>query len=118
MTANRNRDAGHAWERECVNDLKENTAPHEWHTTREVSRYLDAKGIDIVTEPRSTDITFQCKNTTSCVNYHKLMEGKDKNHIILHKLTKKSESGRFLPQAKYAVISYELLLELLKDRLT
>ena len=111
MTSNRNRTAGHNWEREAVIDMKEATG-EEWTTTRLESKALGNAGIDVMSHKHY--ITIQCKTTSNGINYQDLMSGKDDNHVILHKATKKSEGGKFMTKGKYAILNYNLFLKLLK----
>ena len=108
--SNRNRTAGHNWEREVIKDLKklgfENAA-----SSRYESKKADDAGIDIVgTGP----FNFQCKNESKRPDYHKLISEMPSGiNMVLHKYTKKTEKGKFVCQGKYAVIDYETFLTLL-----
>lgn len=67
--ANRNRDAGNAWELECINLLKELQLYPYATSTRNESRSRDATEVDIINknegeQGRMAD-DFQCKNTAS-----------------------------------------------------
>jgi hypothetical protein len=108
--SNRNRTAGHNWEREVIKDLKKlgyKTAV----SSRYESKRADDAGIDIVgTGP----FNFQCKNETKRPDYHKLItEMPDGINVVLHKYTKKSDGGKFNCQGKYAMMDYETFMTLL-----
>ena len=81
--ANRNRTAGHDWEREVINDLKD-IGYSEAVSSRYASRETDDAGIDIC---NTENLAIQCKNTTINVDYHKINQSMntDKNKIIYYK---------------------------------
>jgi len=56
---------------------------------------------------------FQCKTLSKGANYHKLLSEMPTPGCILHKLTSKSEGGKFMPQGEYAIMHVETLLNLL-----
>lgn len=109
--SNRNRTAGHNWEREVVNDLKK-IGYKEAVSSRYESKKADDAGIDIVgTGP----FNFQCKNETKRPDYHKLITEMPAGiNIVLHKYTKKTEKGKFVGQGKYAVMDYETFIMFLE----
>lgn len=111
--SNRNRTAGHNWERQGVKDLK-HIFP-DIVTSRSESKRTDDKGIDFCyTEP----FQFQFKTYSKTVNYHKIMNKmKDNgatNPVIMIKQTRKAKS-RFVTIGKYMVIDYELGLKLIEN---
>ena len=114
----RNRSAGHAWERECVEMLRE-IFPNIV-TSRSESRSRDDQKVDLINRDEFSNgklpYNFQCKTTANTVNYSKLMDEMPEGHnIILHKQTKRSGS-RFMLKGRYAVVDIELLITLLKSR--
>lgn len=111
MAANRNRTAGHNWEREVVTALKK-IGFEDAVSSRYESKKADDAGVDIVgTGP----FNIQCKNETKRPDYHKLItEMPDGINIVCHKYTKKSQKGKFQCQGKYAIMDYEMLLTFLE----
>ena len=108
--ANRNRTAGHNWERKVINDLKE-IGYSEAVSSRQVSREADNAGIDIC---NTGNIAIQCKNTAKNIDYHKINKSMNtgKHKIIVHKRTE-NKGNRFIEQGKYAIVDYNFLMQLL-----
>jgi hypothetical protein len=108
--SNRNRTAGHNWERKVINDLKE-IGYNEAVSSRQASRETDNAGIDIC---NTGDIAIQCKNTAKNIDYFKINKSMNtgKHKIIVHKRTEKTGEV-FKVQGKYAIIEYDFLLKLL-----
>ena len=108
--ANRNRTAGHNWEREVINDLKE-IGYIEAVSSRQASREADNAGIDIC---NTGNIAIQCKNAAKNIDYHKINKSMNtgKNKIIVHKKTEK-KNDRFIEQGRYAVVEYDFFMKLL-----
>ena len=108
--ANRNRTAGHDWEREVIKNLKE-IGYSDATSSRYSSRETDDAGIDIC---NTDNIAIQCKNTSKNVDYHKEIKNMntDKKKIIVHKRTQKAGTN-FAVKGKYAVVEYDFLLQLL-----
>lgn len=112
--SNRNRTAGHNWEREVINDLKKIGYP-DAVSSRSESKRTDDAGIDIMfTGP----FNMQCKNESKRPDYHKLItEMPDGINLVLHKYTKKTEKGKFVTQGKYVTLEYKDFLALLTSYL-
>ena len=113
MAKNRNRDAGHAWEREVINDLK--SLYPDAVSSRAESRNLDNKQVDIC---YTGDYHIQCKNSITKPDYHKILKEmpNDKIQIILHKYTQKADKN-FITKGKYAIMHYsdfKILIESLQ----
>ena len=108
--ANRNRTAGHDWEREVIKDFKE-IGYTEAVSSRYSSRETDDAGIDIC---NTDNLAIQCKNTSKSIDYHKINKAMntDKHKIIVHKRTEK-KGDRFIVQGKYIVFEYEFAMQLL-----
>ena len=105
--SNRNRTAGHNWEREVIKDLK-GKGFKEAVSSRYESKRADDAGIDIV---NTGPFNFQCKNETKRPDYHRLItEMPDGMNIVCHKYTKKSDGGKFQCQGKYVVLDYDTFL--------
>ena len=108
--SNRNRTAGHNWEREVIKDLKK-SGYKDAVSSRYESKKADDAGIDVV---NTGPFNFQCKNETKRPDYHKLITEMPAGiNIVLHKYTKKTEKGKFGCQSKYAVMEYDTFLILL-----
>lgn len=115
--ANRNRTAGHNWERIIVNLLNSFKAVPEVGTARELSQYYDNKKIDIVTriiqEMDEFGLAIQAKNTTAKAAYPKLLDEiktslkelklEEALPVIFHNQTKKV-GNRFMPRGQYACL--------------
>jgi hypothetical protein len=105
----RNRQAGHAYERQIIKELKKLGFP-EAVSARSESRNLDDQGVDICNTP---GFHFQCKNSKTNPNYVELLQTmpdnlygrKDLPHIpvIVHKKTKKSEKN-FTPVGEFVML--------------
>jgi len=121
----RNRSAGHDWEREVVQLLKDrNLYPHAI-TTRVGSKHLDDEGIDIMNEDETRrgvmDDSISAKNYARALNYAALLdriqESGRPHPVIFHKQTKRALTGtRFLHRGSYAITDLENYLELMACR--
>jgi Holliday junction resolvase len=108
--ANRNRTAGHNWEREVIKDLKK-AGFTEAVSARYESKRLDDAGVDIV---NTSPFNMQCKNEAKRPDYHKLIqEMPDGINIVLHKFTQKI-GEKFIVQGKYAIIEYNHFIDLME----
>lgn len=115
----RNRQAGHAYERQIVKELRQLGFP-EAVSARSESKNLDDQGVDIC---NTRGFHFQCKNSKTNPNYVELLESmpttlygrEDLPHIpvILHKKTKKAKAN-FFPVGEYAILKKEDLYKLIK----
>jgi hypothetical protein len=123
----RNRRAGHTFEREVVNALK--TAGYtNAVSSRSANRLRDAQGIDIVNSDESVHgrlpFNIQCKNYSRTLKYNEILGKMPKLYgvinVILHKQTKSytDSSGKstFQPVGKYAILSMEDFLNLVKTQ--
>ena len=113
--SNRNREAGHNWERVCIDWLKK-YFPFAV-SSRSESKRMDDKGVDIMNHNEADNgrmkLDFQCKNTATKADYPAIidrMPNPDKA-VVLHKLTKKSKEGKFMPQGEYAIMRISLFRE-------
>lgn len=123
MGTSRNRNAGHAYELECVENFKLAGYP-DVVTSRSENRARDAEKVDIVNhdELKTGRLPFnvQCKTTVSTLSYEKylneieLIEGI--TNVVLHKKTKKSEKGRFIAKQRYAFMHEQDFFTLVKER--
>jgi hypothetical protein len=120
----RNKNAGHSWEREIVNDLKEMGYPHVV-TTRSESRGRDAQKIDVMNKDEGENgrlpYNIQAKSLSKTAPYPKLLAElpivKNVINVIFHKQTKANDSGRFMTQGKFAILSLTDFYQMIKDRL-
>ena len=108
--ANRNRTAGHNFERLIVQELKD--LGFDVVTTRSESRNLDNKGVDIFGPEFHYYI--QCKNSKSILDYHSLLKNQDlgKPLILFHRKTHKANK-RFVADGDYVVMLKEEFYKLL-----
>jgi len=117
--ANRNRNAGHGWEREMSTLLNDQKVFPEVGTARELSRNYDANKIDIVTrvieEMPDLGLAIQAKTTTVTSPYPKLLAelksgmkvlGLNLLPVVFHKHTKRV-GERFMPKGNYAIMYLE-----------
>ncbi len=113
MASNRNRTAGHNYERDVIKKLKE-IGYSDAVSSRYASRITDDAGIDIM---GTDDIAIQCKNTARGIDYCTILEGMntDKHKVILHKRTEKKGS-RFCKRREVAILDIDLFYELLESR--
>jgi len=80
-------------------------------SSRSESKNLDNKKVDIC---NTGDFYIQCKNTSSKVDYHKVISEmpKDKICLIAHKYTKKSNKN-FVKQGEYIILKFEDFISLI-----
>lgn len=116
------RRSGHNWEREVVKDLSYlfGYTPDDIGTTRENSRKMDAKGLDIwFSDPIGVD--FQCKEKTTNskelipleAKYLDEMITKNKKVLAFKTYRKKKGDKRRKVTGRFAVITWEWFLQLL-----
>lgn len=116
MTSNRNRSAGHAWEREIVSLLNSFQKLPEVGTARELSKYMDDNKIDVVTKVltkmEELKLAIQAKNSVSTIPYPKQLSMLKDNlkkmditltPVVFHKQTKKV-GERFMPKGSFACL--------------
>ena len=114
------RRQGHNWEREVINDLRNALPDADFDSSRNASRALDNRGIDVYT---SIPVSIQCKKAIErrqslqiCVD--SLIRLKNQNEVLpvlLHKMTsKKKGAKRETTLHKFAILLYEDYLELMK----
>ena len=127
MGSSRNRTAGHSWERICAKKLRE-IGYEDLKTSRECSRLRDSQKVDLCNgdEDASGRLPYnvQCKTLNTTAPYSKLLkeleEFNGRNHInvVFHKMTKRTEGGRFSPVGEYAILNlndfYTMVEKLLK----
>jgi Holliday junction resolvase len=117
---NRNRTAGHDFEREIVTALKKCGFPHA-ATSRITNRLRDAEKIDIVNtdELRNGRLPYniQCKNTSGPISYTTLLEEIELiegiTNVVLHKKTEKAVSN-FMPRGKFAFLHLRDFLKMVE----
>jgi len=116
MAKNRNRTAGHNYERQIVNELKNMNM--FCVTSRSESRNMDNKGIDIFGDELLHDIQCKIKKSISKreINNILLNTGRDeKDLVIFHKHVKRSEKGIFLPQGEFVYMKKNTYYNMIKQ---
>jgi len=117
---NRNRSAGHTWERLCINLLKTISYFKNIVSSRSESVNRDAQKVDIMNKDEDENgrllFDIQCKTTCNSVNYHKIMSEMviKKIPLILHRKTKK-QGKSFYKEEDYAILKMEDFIRLLKQ---
>jgi hypothetical protein len=119
--SNRNREAGHSFERDCAKRFREIGFTNV-QCSRAVNRARDAQKVDLANEDESVYGRFpfnvQCKNTTT-LNYVSVLKQMPLTanvpNVIFHKLTKKSEGGKkFISQGNFCFLHMEDFLEMVE----
>ena len=89
-------------------------------SSRELSKYYDDKGVDILDDPEG-DSKFphhiQCKSTSTRVKYEELFSKftlKDKPLVIIHKFTKKAKTN-FISLGEFVIMSKETYYNLINE---
>ena len=116
----RNRTAGHNFERQVVNKLKDIGFEHV-STTRLESKARDDQKIDIMNRNEHANgrlpYNIQCKNTAGTLKYAKVLselpQGKEIN-VVFHNQTEKSGT-RFNTIGQYAFLNMDDFLDILKE---
>jgi len=115
MATNRNRTAGHNFERAIVNELKE-LGHEDVVTSRAESRNMDNAGVDIF--GKEFPFYIQCKNSKTYQKIHELVTSdllpKDKPTIVFQRKTKKVVT-KFVTEGDYVSMSKETFYEILKQ---
>jgi 3-methyladenine DNA glycosylase AlkC len=114
--SNRNRSAGHSYERTIVKELKE--LGFDVVTARSESRNMDNKKVDVFSPlgvDNSLPFYVQCKNSKSRPNYHKILNEMpdDRVPIILHRQTHKVNT-KFVTDGDYVIMKKEDFYNLIK----
>jgi len=110
--ANRNRTAGHKFERDVVNYLKD-IGFQDAVTSRMESKAMDDAGVDLCNTP---GFHIQCKCTSPNPNYHELLKKMPDDEIraIFHRKTVKSSGGKFMVKGEYVTVHLEDFLKMMK----
>lgn len=116
MGSNRNRAAGLNFERAKAKRYRE-LGYEDVRCSRECSRLRDAKKVDLCNsdedESGRLPYNFQCKTLARTAPYPKLLKeleehnGRKQINVVLHKMTEKSEGGRFLPAGEFAILNID-----------
>lgn len=113
--ANRNRQAGHNFERKIVQELKE-LGHEDVVTSRAESRNMDNRGVDIF----GADFPYyiQCKNSKTWQDIHGLTTSEklptDKPTVVFQRKTKKVNE-RFMTEGDYVSMKKDDFYEILKQ---
>lgn len=114
MAGSRNRTAGHNLERWCVNLFKTLGLFPEAVSSRSESKRRDDQKVDIM---YTGIFNFQCKNVATRINYVEVLSEmpveSGRINVIIEKKTKKSTSGRFIEEGKYAHLKLDDLIIIL-----
>lgn len=116
----RNKSAGSGWERELAQEFRKIGFP-DVITTRQGSRELDAKKIDLMNSNLSKngrlEYNVQAKNVKGHLAYGKILDELPKEdsiiNVVLHKQTTKVKN-RFVCKDKFAILYLKDFLELIK----
>jgi Holliday junction resolvase len=106
MASNRNRTAGHNFERLIVKELKE--LGYDVVSARSESKNMDDRGVDIF----GPDFPYyvQCKNSKTYQKLHELITSeklpKDKDTIVFQRKTRKANT-KFVTEGDYVSMSKE-----------
>lgn len=118
--SNRNREAGHSFERDCVKRFVAVGFPNV-KTSRAVNRSRDAQKIDLANEDESVQgrlpFNVQCKNTSSTLAYEAILASMPKTkeiNVILHKRTKRAGT-KFMVSGQYAFMHLEDFFKLVEE---
>ena len=118
----RNRNAGHNWERQLARMFQQVGFPHVV-TARSESKSRDDQKVDLINRDEAKHGRFpfnvQAKCTTTSLPYPKVLDEMPTDrgviNVILHKQTGKTETGRFVPRGKYAILHMDDFMFLLKQ---
>lgn len=119
---NRNRNAGHGWERTCKRILIDIGFPYVV-TSRSENRKRDADKIDLMNtdefENGVLPYSIQCKTLSTTAPYPKLLaEMKDLKgtmKVVMHRQTKKSGGGKFMETGTYACLYLNDFIKLIEE---
>ncbi len=107
-----NRTAGHNYERQCVNLLKD-IFP-DVVTSRAESRNRDDQGVDLC---YTGFLNVQCKNYSKPLKYDVILDGMPiedgQINVIFDRQTRKSKNGRFMRKGEYVHLHLEDFVELI-----
>ena len=107
MSSNRNRAAGHIYERQILKKLKE-LFP-DIVTSRNESRTMDALGVDFVnTKP----FNFQCKLSITKPSYDVLERMPEGKNVVIHGHVVKAEK-HFMKKEDYVIMKLDTFLDLI-----
>lgn len=117
--ANRNRNAGHQWERDLVKVFRDHGYSHVV-TTRSESKSRDDQGIDLMNKDERHNGIFpfniQAKCTTRLVKYPELLSLLPQEdgvvNLIAHRQVIKHET-RFMKAGEYVILSLQDFINLL-----
>ena len=98
--ANRNRTAGNNYERQIASELRQ--LGFEAVTSRQESRSLDAKGVDLVT---SFPLKPQMKCSVNQPNVHELLTSTEAEIVFFKKVQK--AGSKFMAKGEYVMLRKE-----------
>lgn len=117
MASNRNRTAGHKWERDSAAIQRDFVGYKDLITSRQGSRLRDSQKVDLCNADEDANgrlpYNIQCKTLSKAAPYHKLLSeleefnGREQINVVFHKMTRKSEGGKFLPMGEFAILNLD-----------
>lgn len=123
MGSSRNRNAGHKYERDKA-QIWRGLGYEDVRCSREVSRLRDNKKVDLCNADEDENgrlpFNLQCKTLAKAAPYPKLLKELEEHNkrkqinVVLHKMTEKSQGGRFLPAGEFAILNsddFEFMVE-------
>lgn len=118
--SNRNREAGHSFERACAKRFREIGFP-KVGCSRALNRSRDAQKVDLVNEDEyevgRLPYNVQCKNAVS-LHYDKVLKELPLNpgirNVVLHKKTKRA-GDKFMPQGTFAYLHAEDFFQMIEE---
>jgi len=121
VNSNRNRTAGHSYEREKCKDFNLFGFVHVV-TSRSESRSRDNAKVDLINKNERTNgqlpYNVQCKNYSTKIDYNALLnEMPDEPgiiNVVFHKSTKRVGT-KFIKKAEYAVMRQKDFMKLIQD---
>ena len=105
--SNRNRDAGHKYEREVLKKLK--PLFPDIDTSRNESRKLDALGVDFC---NTRPFNFQCKLSINKPSYDVLERMPEGKSVVIHGHVVKAAKN-FIKKEDYVIMKLETFIDLI-----
>jgi hypothetical protein len=107
--ANRNKSAGNKFELDIVHKLKD--MGYKAVSSRQESRSMDARGIDVVSD---YPYAIQAKCMKNQPNFHSLLTETDAEVVFFRKTEKKGK--RFYAQGEYAILPLDEFYKLTEKK--
>lgn len=118
---NRNRNAGHQFERDEAKEWRDMGFPHVV-TARVESKRRDDQKVDLMNKDEKENgrlpYNIQCKNCATSMPYPKLLaempKGGSELNVVIHNQTVKSGGGRFMTKGQYALMTKDDFYSMVK----